>query len=156
MDPESDRSGDTGSAAQIQQALAKVLRWTSRRDNRERLYGSAELSQNDVWLLDAVQSAGEIRLSDLAAWQGVDKSTITPQVRRLEDRGLVRRSPDAGDRRAVLLVVTPQGRRLQQRRAEAGADLIEVLLQAWPAEERSAFATYFDRFADHLGGGSPP
>ena len=136
----------------VQAALARVLRWTSRRANRQRLYGAAaqELSQNEVSLLDAVASTGRVRLTDLAAWQGVDKSTITPQVRKLEERGLVVRSDDSADRRAVLLTITPRGRALQRRRAQAGAALINKLLQEWPAEEREAFAVYFTRFADQL------
>jgi DNA-binding MarR family transcriptional regulator len=142
----------------VQEALARVLRWTARRANRQRLYGAAaqELSQNEVWLLDAVASTGRVRLSDLVAWQGVDKSTITPQVRKLEERGLLQRSTDSSDRRAVLLTITARGRALQRRRAQAGAALIDTLLEDWPAEEREAFAGYFARFADQLDNRSQP
>ena len=127
-------SRDPGQGSQVRESLDRVLRWTSRRANRLRLYGrAAELSQNEVWLLDAVDSAGQLRLSDLATWQGVDKSTITPQVRKLEGRGLLQRSSDATDRRAVRLVLTPRGRALQKRRAESGAALIDALLQGLAA-----------------------
>jgi DNA-binding MarR family transcriptional regulator len=121
------------------------------------LYGAAaqQLSQNEIWLLDAVAGTGQVRLSNLVAWQGVDKSTITPQVRKLEERGLLQRSADTADRRAVLLTVTPRGRALQKRRAQAGAALIDTLLQEWPAEERNAFADYFTRFADQLDNHTP-
>ena len=120
-------SRDPGQGSQVRESLDRVLRWTSRRANRLRLYGrAAELSQKEVWLLDAVDSAGQLRLSDLATWQGVDKSTITPQVRKLEGRGLRQRSSDATDRRAVRLVLTPRGRALQKRRAESGAALIDA------------------------------
>jgi DNA-binding MarR family transcriptional regulator len=133
-------------------ALTRVLRWSARRENRRLLFGQAGegLSQNDVWLLDAVDSNGPVRLSDLASWQGVDKSTITPQVRRLEARGLLERRSGASDRRVVLLGITRHGRSVQQRRATAGAALIDTLLHAWPAEDRTAFATLFARFADQL------
>ena len=121
------------------------------------MYGAAaqQLSQNEIWLLDAVAGTEQVRLSDLVAWQGVDKSTITPQVRKLEERGLLQRRADSADRRAVLLTVTPRGRALQKRRAQAGAALIDTLLQEWPAEERNAFAVYFTRFADQLDNHNP-
>lgn len=136
---------------QVRASLDRVLRWTSRRANRLRLYGrAAELSQNEVWLLDAVDSAGQLRLSDLATWQGVDKSTITPQVRKLEERGLLQRRADPIDRRAVRLALTSRGRALQKRRAEAGVELVDDVLRTWPAEDRIAFADYFARFADQL------
>jgi DNA-binding MarR family transcriptional regulator len=133
-------------------ALTRVLRWSARRENRRLLFGSAgqELSPNDVWLLDAVESNGPVRLSDLASWQGVDKSTITPQVRRLEERGLLERRPGLGDRRVVLLGITQHGRSVQQRRATAGAALIDTVLRTWPAEDRTAFASLFAHFADQL------
>jgi len=137
--------------AVVHEALSRVLRWTSRRANRQRLYGTAaELSQNEVWLLDAVADAGRVRLSDLATWQGVDKSTITPQVRKLEERGLLSRRADATDRRAALLVLTPRGRAVQKRRAEAGAALIDTVLQKWSVEQRKAFVVAFALFARDL------
>jgi DNA-binding MarR family transcriptional regulator len=136
----------------VHTALTRVLRWSARRENRRLLFGPAgeELSQNDVWLLDAVENNGPVKLSDLASWQGVDKSTITPQVRRLEERGLLERRPGSSDRRVALLGITRRGRSLQRRRAAAGAALIDTLLDAWPVEERTAFATLFVRFADQL------
>jgi DNA-binding MarR family transcriptional regulator len=143
--------GAVSPGAEVHGALVRVLRWTSRRANRQRLYGkAAELSPNQVWLLDAMTGAARVRLSDLAAWQGVDKSTITVQVRKLEERGLLQRSADAADRRAALLVLTARGRSLQKRRVETGTALIDALLLQWPIEEREAFATYFHRFADQL------
>jgi len=136
----------------LQRALARVLRWSARRESRRLLYGEAaqELSQNDVWLLDAVDSNGPVRLSDLAASKGVDKSTITPQVRRLEEQGLLERRTGMADRRVALLAITRRGRLLQQRRAAAGAALVGSLLRDWRQEDQQAFAQLFTRFAEQL------
>ena len=136
----------------VQTVLTRVLRWSTRRANRRLLFGrdAEELSQNDVWLLDAVEANGPVRLSDLAFWQGVDKSTITPQVRRLETRGLVERKSSADDRRAALLALTTKGQSVQQRRAATGAALIDKLLQTWPPHDRTEFARLFRLFADQL------
>jgi hypothetical protein len=40
---------------------------------------------------------GPVRVSELASWQGVDKPTVTPQVHRLEQRGVVSRHGDPAD-----------------------------------------------------------
>lgn len=73
-------SRDPGQGSQVRESLDRALRWTSRRANRLRLYGrAAELSQKEVWLLDAVDSAGQLRLSDLATWQGVDSPPSLPR-----------------------------------------------------------------------------
>lgn len=144
------RSDTAGS--QVQVALTQVLRWASRRDVRRRLLGPAadDLSQNDVWLLDAIEAGGPVRLSDLAHGQGVDKSTITPQVRRLEERHLVERHPAENDRRAALLTVTGPGHTVQRKMADTGSDLFQAVLHDWSEEDRRTFAALFTRFAREL------
>jgi DNA-binding MarR family transcriptional regulator len=129
-----------------------MARWAGRPDVRVALLGRAgrELSGNDVHLLRTVVARGPVRASDLAAWQGVDKSTISTQVRRLEERGLVARRPDPADRRAVLFTATARGRKLRRRMDTAGAALFGELLRDWPEEDRLALATLLDRFSRRL------
>jgi len=50
----------------------------------------------------------------LARCLHMDASNLTGLVDRLEDRGLVRRRPDPGDRRVRQLVLTDEGIRLRQ------------------------------------------
>lgn len=97
---------------------------------------------------------GPVRVSDLAAWQGVDKSTVTPQVRRLEERGLVTRHGDPGDRRAALLTPTGDGSRKLEEIDEAGAHLFGRALESWSATDRAQLATLMQRLADQLASGA--
>lgn len=62
--------------------------------------------------------ARPLRMGEVAATLGVDPSHVTALVDRLEGDGLVQRTPDPGDRRAKLLVRTPEG--------EATMDAIEA------------------------------
>ena len=128
------------------------MRWASRGDVRRKLLGPAgkDLSPTDVWLLAAIDEQGPVRVSDLAAWQGVDKSTTTTQVRRLEVPGLVVRKPDPADRRAVLLTVTPRGRRARRRMAAAGAAVIQQILEGWSDDDRQTLGALLTRLADQL------
>jgi DNA-binding MarR family transcriptional regulator len=52
------------------------------------------------------------RMTDLAAFLGLDKSTMSGLVERAERRGLVARGKSPEDRRVVDVVVTPAGRDL--------------------------------------------
>ncbi len=45
----------------------------------------------------------------------LDSGTITPLIKRLEARGLVRRQRDAKDERQVRIILTDDGRALQER-----------------------------------------
>src|SRR6476620_3882021 len=62
-------------------------------------------------LLSTIEDKGEARISDLAALDHCSQPTMTTQVRRLEDAGLVTRTVDPGDARAVLIRITADGRR---------------------------------------------
>lgn len=54
---------------------------------------------------------GGLRLSELSARLGIAASTLTRNLNRLEERGLVRRAADPGDRRAQRVVLSDAGRR---------------------------------------------
>jgi DNA-binding MarR family transcriptional regulator len=70
------------------------------------------------------------RMSDLADHLGLDKSTITGLVDRAEKRGLLQRTPNADDGRAVDVFLSSEGARL----AEIGA--IEIAQALSPMTER--------------------
>ncbi|MCA2218869.1 MarR family winged helix-turn-helix transcriptional regulator [Jidongwangia harbinensis] len=143
---------DRTSAQQVQDAFTRLMRWAHRGDVRRSLLGAAAhaLSPNDVILLRTITAHGPVRVSDLASWQRVDKSTVTPQVRRLEDRGLVARQGDPGDKRAALLTTTDHGHRTLRDIDQAGVHLFDNALDSWPDPDRRALAALMQRFVDHL------
>jgi DNA-binding MarR family transcriptional regulator len=143
---------DDDSAEQVQEAFTQLMRWAQRGDARRTLIGAAArtLSTNDITLLRMIITHGPIRVSDLASWQSVDKSTVTPQVRRLEERGLVARQGDLGDKRAVLLTATDQGRRRLQEMNTQGVRLFEQALDDWSESDRRALAALMSRFVGGL------
>ncbi|GHH48129.1 MarR family transcriptional regulator [Lentzea cavernae] len=59
----------------------------------------------------------------LGAMLGLDKTTLTSELDKLERAGLVQRVPDPNDRRVRTPVITDKGRELQK---EAGDALAEV------------------------------
>ncbi|WP_297595062.1 MarR family transcriptional regulator [Mycobacterium sp.] len=73
-------------------------------------------------LLATVEVHGEARIGDLAAVDHCSQPTMTTQVRRLEEAGLVTRAVDPGDARAVRIRITSDGRRtLNAVRADRAA-----------------------------------
>lgn len=73
-------------------------------------------------LLSTIEDQGTARISDLAAIDHCSQPTMTTQVRRLEDAGMVSRVGDPGDARAVLISITDVGRATLARvRADRGA-----------------------------------
>jgi DNA-binding MarR family transcriptional regulator len=142
---------------QVRHGVAQLLQWASRGEFRRFIFGPAasDLSPTDAALLEYLTRHGPLRLSDLAVQWGVNKSTMNPQVGRLEARGLVDRRPDPTDRRASLLSTSADGRELQRRIGEAGAAAFEEILSAWPQEDREAFGSMLIRFANDISAASP-
>jgi DNA-binding MarR family transcriptional regulator len=60
-------------------------------------------------LLVRLEDAGAQRATDLAAYFGVGKATMSRQLRALEEVGLVGREPDPADGRASLVRLTEEG-----------------------------------------------
>jgi DNA-binding MarR family transcriptional regulator len=143
---------DDSPARQVQEAFTRLLWWAQRGDVRRSLLGAAAqtLSTNDISLLRMIIKHGPVRVSELASWQGVDKSTITPQVHRLEQRGVVARQSDPGDKRVVLLTATDHGRQSLQEIDKAGVHLFQNALDGWSADDLRALAALMQRFADDL------
>jgi DNA-binding MarR family transcriptional regulator len=87
-------------------------------------------------LLATIVAQGEARIGDLAAVDHCSQPTMTTQVRRLEEAGLVTRAVDPGDARAVRIRITSRGMRtLTAVRADRAA-AIEPQLAKLDAADR--------------------
>ncbi len=87
-------------------------------------------------LLSTIADQDEARISDLAELDHCSQPTMTTQVRRLEDAGLVARTPDPDDARAVRIRITAKGQTmLTQVRADRAA-VIDPRIARLSAEDR--------------------
>src|ERR1700733_1513226 len=85
-------------------------------------------------LLSTIDAQGEARICDLAAVDHCSQPTMTTQVRRLEDAGLVTRTVDPSDARAVRIRITDEGMRtLNAVRADRAAAIEPQLALLEPA-----------------------
>lgn len=89
-------------------------------------------------LLATIDAQGEARICDLATVDHCSQPTMTTQVRRLEDAGLVTRAVDPGDARAVRIRITPEGlRTLNRVRADRAAAIEPQLGRLDPADRKT-------------------
>jgi DNA-binding MarR family transcriptional regulator len=80
-------------------------------------------------------------MAELAQCFGVEKAAPTGLVDRAERRGFVRRSPAAGDRRALDVTLTSSGRQAATAfHADASAELDQLLSPLAPSD-RGNFRT---------------
>ncbi|TDD28080.1 MarR family transcriptional regulator [Actinomadura sp. KC06] len=83
----------------------------------------------------------ELTHGELASRLHCDKTNITGLVDRLERRGLVRRRPDAKDRRVATVFLTDQGAELVTRFREAVSTAIGGQLASWPTTRHDQLVT---------------
>jgi DNA-binding MarR family transcriptional regulator len=88
--------------------------------------------------LRRLDERGPMRVTDLAAAELVAQPTMTGLVRRLEQDGLVRRTPDAGDARAVLVELTGAGRDQLAAVRQARAEVLRLRLDRLDDDARAA------------------
>ena len=84
-----------------------------------RIAAEHDLSLTQIRVL-AILRDRRVKMSELAGYLGLDKSTITGLVDRAEKRGLLQRTPNPVDGRAVDVMLTAAGMEL----AEHGATQI--------------------------------
>lgn len=137
MTPRTQKTAASEAAAALERAVPMLVRWFTRSDVRRSMLAHTDpaLSATDAWLLGRITDTGPVRLSHLADWQEVDRSTMTLQVRRLENMGLVSRATDPADGRAVLVRATRAGSARHRRTKETARAVYEQLLEGWCEED---------------------
>lgn len=106
---------ETELGADLLAVVARLNRLATQRTRLPLPYAQARL-------LSTIEDQGEARISDLALLDHCSQPTMTTQVRRLEEAGLVSRTADPGDARAVLIRITDKGKKtLNQARVDRAA-----------------------------------
>ncbi len=124
-------------AGELQRVLSKVLS-VLRHTGRTSTSGDLTLAQLSILL--TLLDEGPIRMTDLAARERVRTPTTTVAIRRLEKLGLVKRTRDTSDLRAVLVDITPEGH-AQHREALASRQAhLAALLSKLSEDELDALA----------------
>ena len=94
------------------QTAARLRLVVSRLARAVRQHGAAGLTPSQLSALATIEEFGPIRISDLAAHESIGAPVATRVVASLEELGYLGRIDDATDRRACLIDLTKNGRRV--------------------------------------------
>lgn len=104
----------------------------------------------DVQPLYALGHLGPQRASDLARSLRLSRPTMSKQLRRLTDAGLVERAPDPADARASTVSLSAKGAEAYDRLLREGIVIVRAALSEWDAAGANAFAHDLSRFVSAL------
>jgi len=114
-------------------------------------YGpEGDLDQHNFPLLLVLAEEGPMRVSEMARYFRLDKSTVSRHLSRLESAGLVETRPDPTDGRAGLLHATRRGSARVRKIRAARREPVKRVLSAWSAEDRAHLATLLERLNTDL------
>jgi DNA-binding MarR family transcriptional regulator len=105
------------STAQLAVALREAIARVNRRLRQTRPVGDITVAQ--ISALQSLDAAGALTPRELAEVERVAPPTLSRILARLEERGLVQRTPHPTDGRQVILAPSPAGRQMlgEYRRA---------------------------------------
>ncbi|HTV10599.1 MAG TPA: MarR family transcriptional regulator [Acidimicrobiales bacterium] len=112
----------TASPARLRIAVSRLARWL------RPTAAAGTLTAAEIDLLMVAERHGPVRMSDFAAFCGLNPTMLSRMAPRLEKAGLLQRSTEPGDRRAVLVRATPGASELLDRVRSERDDVLSKLL----------------------------
>jgi len=121
---------ERGTADELARSLREAIQRLNRRVRQTRPVG--DLTPGQLSALTSLQLAGALTPRELADVERVQPPTMTKIVGKLEERGLVIRTPHPTDGRQVILAPTEQGRAVYTQ--------FEKLRNEWLADQLAALS----------------
>ena len=117
---------DGEDVARLRIALGRISRLLDRQSR------GRELTRTQSSVLATVGRGGPLRLSELAETEGLNPTMLSRIVGKLEQAGLLHRSPDPDDGRAARVELTTEGNELNRRQRAERTQLLTDRLAALP------------------------
>jgi DNA-binding MarR family transcriptional regulator len=96
-------------------------------------------------LLRLLDGASPLSVSQLAALVGLHPTTVSTQLRPLDEQGFIERRIDDSDRRVAWIAATPAGRAAHRKVRAVVAGQWRIILQDWSTRDRHQLAVLLDR-----------
>jgi DNA-binding MarR family transcriptional regulator len=114
-------------------------------------YRAAGMSMARLQVLHTLVSEGAVRIGELSEHLDVAARTMTSTVEGLARDGLVVRTTDPTDGRAVLVALTRRGEAVFEKAAELRNEVFEEVFAALADDERARFLAMLRTLAEESG-----
>lgn len=106
-------------------------------------------------VMAALDQLGTVDQTTLSRVTALERTSVADVVRRLQGRGLIRRTSSPNDQRMAMAGLTAQGRALLKRLSRAAARAHQRTVAALADDDRAFFLDALDRLVDaHDGHGA--
>lgn len=119
---------------------------------KKRIYGlDIDLPSDAFGILMIAYFQDDLIQQDIADMAKKDKSAVLKQIDVLEAKGLVQRQVNAQDRRAKMIVITDEGRKIIAEIIDRESEMFSVLSQGIEKCEMDAFLKVLFLLRDNAG-----
>lgn len=94
-----------------------------------------DITNNDMHIIEAVGIEEPRRMTEIAKRLGVTVGTLTTNMNSLEDKGYIVRERSKTDKRVVLVVLTPKGKKAYYHHRDFHKDMIKAIVNGLDEEE---------------------
>jgi DNA-binding MarR family transcriptional regulator len=138
----------------LHEALIDIVSVMNRPQRDEMMVREAGISLDRALfpLLVVIERRGPIGVVDLADRVGRDYTTVSRQVAKLEDLGLVKRQAAAADRRVTQATVTAKGKAMTDAVDRARERIVGAIFATWDDGDVKELVRLMRRFADAVNG----
>jgi MarR family transcriptional regulator, 2-MHQ and catechol-resistance regulon repressor len=119
----------------------------------ERSIQEAGLCPTDFAALEALLHKGPLTISEIQAKVLLASGSMTAAVDRLENKGLVARTPARNDRRAKVVELTPEGRRIAETAFGRHATELEAAMAVLNQTEKQQLHRLLKKLGSFAAGG---
>ena len=94
-----------------------------------------DITNNDMHIIEAIGIEEPRRMSDIAKRLDVTMGTLTTNMNSLEDKGYIVRERSKTDKRVVLVVLTPKGKKAFYHHRDFHKNMIKAIIKELNEEE---------------------
>ncbi len=126
--------------------LGRVMRRVY--DYYDQRLSTFDLTPSQFFVFNALCMGDGITVGEIGERVYLDSSTLTGIIDRMERSGYVARRPNPGDRRSVLVYLTPKARELSPRILEFADELDATLRKPFSKQEMNDFESVLRTLAE--------
>ena len=108
-------------------------------------YGIDEFNGPQGRILYVLWNSNSISIQELAQQSGLANATLTSMLDRMEQKNLLHRTADPGDRRKIRILLTEQALGLREKYEAVTAAMTGITYQGFSEEEIKQLESYMER-----------
>ena len=126
--------------------LISKIKQTSERifDKKLKNHGIEDLNNAQGRILFNLWQEDHVPITELVKKTSLGKTTLTSMLKRLEERGYIRREEAVGDKRQTLISLTEKGQKIRKSYGDVSLEMLTLYYKGYSKEEIINFETMLE------------